>query len=157
MALGHRSAQIHSSADRIPVSPAKLGIVVYKIAIPRLIEKPIMAARIASRCSAWTASLTERSSKAARISLSLTCNTSILGAFDVGKQCLAASGLSMINCCASSQPGGPTLLARIAIANLEIQERNSTDSRWNIFTAIKMAAPPYRQVERKIRAMEFQW
>ena len=37
------------------------------------------------------------------------------------------------------------------------QERNSTDSRWNIFTAIKMAAPPYRQVERKISAIEFQW
>jgi hypothetical protein len=28
------------------------------------------------------------------------------------------------------------------IASLKAQERNSTDSRWNIFTAIKMAAPP---------------
>jgi hypothetical protein len=45
----------------------------------------------------------------------------------------------------------------IGIASLKAQERNSTDSRWNIFTAIKMAAPPYRQVERKISAIEFQW
>jgi len=36
------------------------------------------------------------------------------------------------------------------------QERNSTDSRWNIFTAINIATPPYTQVERKIRAIEFQ-
>jgi hypothetical protein len=40
---------------------------------------------------------------------------------------------------------------------VQIQDRNSTDSRWNIFTAIKMAAPPYRHVERKISAIEFQW
>jgi hypothetical protein len=45
----------------------KRGIVIYKIAIPRLIEKPIMAARFASRCSSVTAWLTERSLKAARI------------------------------------------------------------------------------------------
>jgi signal transduction histidine kinase len=47
--------------------------------------------------------------------------------------------------------------AELLLARLNAQERNSTDSRWNIFTAIKMAAPPYRQVERKISAIEFQW
>src|ERR1700686_3747603 len=40
---------------------------------------------------------------------------------------------------------------------LQDQDRNITDSRWNIFTAIKMAAAPYKQVERKISTTEFQW
>src|SRR5215469_11877878 len=37
------------------------------------------------------------------------------------------------------------------------QERNSTSSRWNIFTARNSAMAAYIQVERKMSAIECQW
>jgi len=50
MALGHSSTQIASSEECIPVLlAAKRCVAEYKITIPRLMEKPIVAARNASR------------------------------------------------------------------------------------------------------------
>ena len=36
------------------------------------------------------------------------------------------------------------------------QDRNSTDSRWNVLNAKNSAAPAYTQVEAKMSAIEFQ-